>query len=365
MATVDSVQTVSIALDATETTDSTALAALTLANAVPFATLETDISSSNWHKRQADIELASGADRVVVTRDSASATMTVSAAVVEFNPTATTVQSGTFTIATSAATGTVAITEVVLANTFLVCYPLGDDAIPNESMARGFFSSPSELTFERGASPGDKIVIGHWFVVEADGGQFDVQSWSIAMSGSTSNTASLDAVTMADTMLVCSAHTESGDRAANLNGLRVRLSGTATVTADRDTSEVVVYTISGFSIEFAGAEDVQRGVHTWAASDGDQTTTITEVDADLSIAWNPHPHHGTTTDEADQTSARECWSAATFDDPTTIKQARGTTQGAGSAGWETIEFELVTAGGPAPFLPVLIRRNKLNPLLVR
>lgn len=362
MTTVDSVQTVAVDLDGTETTDSTNLAALTLANAVPFCTHKTTINTSNWHKTQNDVELASGPDRVVVTRDSASGDHEASAAVVEFG-TGVTVQSGTFSITADNTTDTEAITAVDLSAAFLVFYALGTALATNRSMTRGFFSSTTELTFERGATLG--TVSGHWFVVEADAGEFDVQSWSIDMTSSTSSTDTLTAVTMASTMLVSSSHTTDAGRTPDQQGMRARLSATTTVTADRDTSNASAYTVSGFSVEFTGAEDIQRGIHTWTSTAADQTTSITAVTASLAMAWNPGPHTGISEDETGSVPTR-CWTKITLDDTTTIRQSRvGAGSSSADASWEVVEWELITAAGPAPFLPVYIRRRTLNPILVR
>ena len=359
MATVDSVQTVSIALDDTETTDSTTLAALTLANAVPFATHKSGAFTSNWFKIQNDIELASGADRVVVTRGAASGNHDTSAAVVEFG-TGVTIQSGSFDIDSGNTTDTVAITTVTdSSNAFLVFYMLGDQVDGDRAITRGYFSSTTELTFERGSSTG--AVTGHWFVIEAaDGAEFDVQSWSIDMASSTSNTATLTTLEMADTMVVSSFHTESVSRAPDEQGIRVRLSGSGgdEVTADRYTSNASVNTVSGFSVEFSGAEDVQRGVHTWSATEDDQTTSITEVTASLAMAWNPHPHAGVSESVA-SSSPTHTVAITTLDDTTTVRQS-GTLDGAETAitNWEVIEWELVAGLAPGAFL-----KSPINPLL--
>lgn len=347
MATVDSVEIVAVALGGTDLTAATNLTGgQTLANCVPFATLKTNIGSSNWHKRMGDVALAASPDRVVVTRETASGNMDVSAGVVEFGS-GVTIQSGTFTIPASSTTTTEAITAVVLANTFVVIFMEANDRRVDRSMSRVYFSSTTELTFVRGLGQVGDITTGHWFVVEADSDtEFAVQSWSIDMTSSTSNTATLTAVTMASIMLMCSAHSEYGGGVPDIAGMRVRLSATTTVTADRDTSTSDAFTISGFSVEFGGAEAVQRGVHTWLGGEGDQSSTITAVDADLAMAWNPHPHAGTTSDGSLATDGHQAWSRATLSDTTTVVQSRGGNTTAGDAGWEVIEWELV-AGGAA------------------
>ena len=179
------------------------------------------------------------------------------------------IQRGTATISASAASTTASITAVDETKTILVfglSKVTNDD--PSNDFVRGFFSSTTELTWERDAAAGTAITL-EWYVVEWSSG-VTVQSGT--HSGTEDTT--ITAVVEADTF-VLNTYKKDGATLNDDDGIKARISTTTNLRMeDNDTS--ITAAAAWFVVESTDFA-IQEG----ALSMSSGTTanqTITEVD---------------------------------------------------------------------------------------
>lgn len=289
---VVSVERVDIALpNGTSTVTTNLTKSQNEAKCIPFASfyrtsVPTTGSSDDHTINQVDVEVIdnSGTPALRCTVTNGTDGITVRCYVVEFGADIT-VQQGTFD--NNTADDTVAVTSVDQTKAFLVFYykrASGDVDALNSAAVRGFFSADDELTFARG-SGGDGQAVGHWYIAEDDASNWDVESGTIAMTTETSLTDTITAVVMAKTFIVASYMTTHDSDDVIGATCRVDLSTTTTVRAIRN-SNADNLTVSFFAIEFAGDENVYRGLMSFTTGAQD-TDTHTAVDEDFGMAWSP------------------------------------------------------------------------------
>ncbi len=284
MAAVKSVERfeITLAASATQATD-TMSKSQTAANCVPFVTKRvTTVPGSNgdWFELSVDCYI-SGNTVYVETGDATARVIEVEVTVVEFDPDYVTVHPGTWSWANWWDTSRVeAIGDTIVeANSFLVFNAKildSGDYSAQACAARGYISSDSQVTFERNAH-GSHDTSGHFYVIEADDGDFATEESTITVSsGNSSDTGTISEVVDADTLLIGSYETtHTADDNADAS-IMVYLSSTTEITVSRaSTSDDVICTV--YAIEFAGAEAVQRAQITGQGATALQDVTITGV----------------------------------------------------------------------------------------
>ncbi len=321
--------TVSI-LDTETTASATLSGSQVLANCMAWLVYKSASSSTLWYEQQASCRVAAGPDRVIVNRGGSSGVLTAVVCVAEF---ASGVQSGSFIIPSGQTFVDVPIAAVTLGKTFPVFSAIGGHYSPQKSMCNGIISLATQLTFTRGASDASTVT-GYWFLLESS--EIDVQSFSISMAGLALGTTPLSPVDMLKTFLVSSANMVMNSRDPDELGMRVWLSAADEASAARGLANGFGYTVSGYAVTFPG--DVQRGMCSWLDTEGDQTSPISAVNVANTIPWIPNPFCGTVSDSSSVNDLGQVLSNVNLDDPTTVRQSRGTNVSAGSANYETLQF---------------------------
>ena len=202
---ITSIEYVEITLsEGTATASANLSSSQTTANCVPFVTMyfTAGASADAFDRKEADIYFESG-PKVTATRENTNGQINLGIYVVEFNPTYVSVQQGTFSMAGTS--DTAAITPVDQSKAAMVHYYQfisGNDKF-DETAVAGWFSSNSQLTFQRDTS--FETISGHYYVFEALNSEFSVQAktFSILANG-TSATTSLTSVAMDKTFLIAS-----------------------------------------------------------------------------------------------------------------------------------------------------------------
>jgi hypothetical protein len=260
---------------------------------VPFATFQHNAtsngSSDNFTANMAEVEIYdnAGTAAVRITRTATTDPLVYTIYVVEFDSDVT-VQRGE--VNTISGTGTnVTVTSVDQTKTFALFYykrESGDADAFDSASVRAYFTADNTLRLNRSSSA-DGTFSGWWYVVEDDASNWDVESGSISLTG-TSATDTISAVTTAKTFVVASQESTQIDDDAATGSARVDLQSTTLVRAIRNASDASTITVSHFAVEFAsgGDENVYRGLMSFT-TESQLTGSHTAVDSDVSCAWSP------------------------------------------------------------------------------
>ena len=282
MALITSIEYVEIALGASDTTNSTNLTkSQTLANCVPFVTKDVEDTGNYYDELYLDVYFESGPKVTAVRQTATVGVITLGIFVVEFDPTETDVQTGTFTIADASGSGTAAVDAVTLAETAMVFnYKTNGcgNTVWGNSAIRGYFSSTTQLTFDRQTSQAGAIS-GHWFTFEDIGDNFHVATYDggIAASQTVTDT-EITEVVMNKTFTLSSFRTiGSNDDTENYSNWNT-LIDTTHLRAERDYAKNEAIESKVFVVEFDNTGLVQRGVESLGVDDAYFEKTITAVD---------------------------------------------------------------------------------------
>ena len=171
-------QEVTITIDAGEYSGTAALSGFTtLAKMVPIGvswSVEDNTSPVLCSTTEIDVEITSTALLTISRAGNPATEIIATVYVVEFGSD-TTVQSGTFGIASGAISNSQAINSVTLAQSFVVFYRKSTedttptyDSRPSPRLVAGYFSNQTQLTFERYESTYGGTINGHWYVVSSN-----------------------------------------------------------------------------------------------------------------------------------------------------------------------------------------------------
>jgi hypothetical protein len=259
----------------------------TIANCVPRWSVAYNTMSGGLPRVSVDVEFTSGPDSCDIEVMYAGTTnkpgvLDVIVYVVEFGA-GTKVQSGTYDIGT-AEDDPQTIDAVVLANSFAIVTAQSDPGNnPRTTWVRCLFNSTTQLEIERwGAS--SVLCKGHWYVVESLDFGFTTQVVSI--NGDVTDT--ISSIDTAKTFIIGSGNpVGNADRNADRR-VYVELTNATTVTATA-VNTATTFEFRGWAVTFAatGNGTVQRGTEFFAASDVQESATITAVDLDVSMPHQP------------------------------------------------------------------------------
>lgn len=331
----------------------------TVANCVPFVTRRvtsgTDRSVENY---QVDAYFATSPDRVVAERDSTVGEITVEVAVVEFDSTRCTVQSGTWQMASATASDTYTIPSAVdLANTFLVFHSYQDStssANYDTHLFRGRITGETTITLDRGVGGG--TADGRWYVIESDSGDFTVETADIQLASVASNTDTVTAASadLDEMFLIGSWKGPDGGGTTEDDNAIYTLNVTLTentVTATRaGTTGTVDW--SGFLVKMTDGTSVQRGTISAqgaTASDPQTITSVTVADSIAIIAGSMGSTAGGSFPGSDTSDVHDAHVALSFSgSPTSttldVKHATGGNEADNDISWEVIEWGSGAAG---------------------
>ena len=263
-----SVQSVAISFADGETSKSATIAAVDATQTVPFVTRRVSgISDDPDELDRMGIDVTvTGPTQVTVTRDDGAGASVVEISVVEFDPTAATVQSGTFSTANttvSAPLGTV----VDPAKTFLVFYGY---ATADSEARRGLFVAGSiaatgdAVDFERHTADGS--VGGTWWVVEAVGTAFSVQHLSSNLDDlATSRDLAISTVATDKSLVLYSLATDHSLNDNYATNIGCRLETSTNVECRRFQSVNNITELNVQVVTFATTPVVYRGTVTLVA----------------------------------------------------------------------------------------------------
>lgn len=268
----------------------------------------------------------------------------VTAFVVQFGSD-TTVQTGSFSILGLAATGTAAISEVTLANSFCLHHRMCDeggsptyDSRPSVRMTSVKFSSSTSLEFRRGSAAYDYPVSGHWWVVSSE--TLTVQHRSFSTSSSnTVLTDTITAVDLAHTFLISTQSNNNG----TFNGeacTMTRLENATTVRWQRNYSST-----TAFVFEYQVITDTSITVQRGTATTGQLSNTqaITAVDLNAAAVKSGDGSSGYSTNSNFQIGTLPSrYYELKFNSNTEIGLQTRRTSAASYTSWEVVEFSVAT-----------------------
>jgi len=363
---VKSVEYVEITLDtaSSETADSVNLSkGQDISNSVPFVTSIVDLdgntgSADDWTQILVDVYFESGPSRVTVERtngDSAEVgqtpTIIFGIYVVEFDPTKVAVQQGVLTFTGTSDTDPITAVDDQTKAAMVFYYNTSQstdiDSYARASVA-GWFSADDTLSWQRDVSDG--TITGHYYVFEAQNSEFSVQASTFSIgSGTSSNTATINEIDMSKSFVIGSYRTsEDGDN-SNDGSVSIYLNSATQVGAARSGTAENISDIRTFVVTFAGSESVLRGTFSYAADDGQETATISEVDLDYAMAWNPNTKQGNMLNNGSGSGdVQESFQKLEVTDSTTVQGDRRVGGSTASGRWEVIDFGAPTETDPQP-----------------
>lgn len=344
MSLIVSIEYVEIAFGASDTTNSANLTkSQTIANCVPFVTKKVASTGSYYDELFFDVYFESG-PKVTGTRQTATVgVVTLGIFVVEFNPSEVDVQQGTFTIADASGSGTAAVDAVTLAETAMVFnYKTNGcgNTVWGNSAIRGYFSSTTELTFDRQTNQAGAIS-GHWVTFEDIGDNFHVATYDggIAASQTVTDT-EISSVTLNKTFTLSSFRTMgSNDDTENYSNWNSLLDATH-LRAERDYAKNEAVESKVFVISFDNNGLVQREVKSLGTGDAYFEETITEVDLIFAMAHSG-TFQGNMQSDGSAAGNEECsFAKYKLNDSTTLRADR-TSGLIAETCWEVVEWDKI------------------------
>lgn len=346
-AIVKSIQRVSITIAAGATTGTASINAVTMASASEhFSGCTVANTSFNPSTDRAAVYLSSTTQLTAVRNTSdASNAIVVYATVIDWVPSAiASIQRGTITM-TGTASATASLT-FTLTNAALQCNGLTTtytSSNPDNSFGQVALTSGT-VTASRGSTANNMTM--YYCLVEFASGILNSNTQQGAVSGtSTSQTATISAITMAQTMLFYGGCKYTGGAGTTpVVDLQLQLTSTTQVTGTAGTSVSGTMSAPFSVIEFKSAsiKSLQRGLISMSTAQTSNTATITSVNTAATIAnylnfWNS----GTASNTYDIKAATIQLTNAT----TITSNRHGTSSTTDSVSYEAIEFVPFKASG--------------------
>ena len=343
MSLIVSIEYIELVFGATDTSKNASLTkSQTIANCVPFVTKDVEDTGSYYDELYFDVYFSGSsiyADRQTATVG----LITLGIWIIEFDSSEVDVQSGTFSIADSSGSGTAAVTAVTLAETAMVFnYKTNGcgNTVWGNSAIRGYFSSTTQLTFDRQTSQTGAIS-GHWYTFEDIGSNFNVTTYDGGITASQTQTdTTITSTVMNKTFTLSSFRTiGSNDDTENYSNWNC-LYDTTHLRAERDYAKNEAIESKVFVIEFDNNGLVQRSIKSLGTGDAYFEETITEVDFTYAMV-----HSGTFQGnmQSDGSSAgnEECsFAKYKFNSSTQIRADR-TSGLIAETCWEVVEWDKI------------------------
>jgi len=272
-------------------------------------------------------------------RGESGGTCYVTGYVIEVDINEVTIQTGTFSITHGGFGTTSSVTEVDTSKAFHIQYyryAYGGSEYFYDAWTRTYFSSTTQLTHDRGANHG--TTNGHWYVIEDQGNNFDVQHADPDINASTSGEDTISSVDMSKSFVVASHYNSYGARSAWRCGAAVWLKNDTTVRAEQGASSTSIVRAQVITLTDSDAY-VERGSQSYANGVGSDADTLSQsLDLDYSIAWIPTLASVQWVDTNDRNNAAFFRAELTgVDEITTSRQATDT---GAVVKWEAVQFQL-------------------------
>lgn len=338
---IQSIQTFEITIAINATSATATISSVTTGNSVIFFGGFTTTNTSTTYREILPRAELTNATTVTVYRDTASAsqTVTVRGTVVEFTAGAlagTNVQTGTITVAASALTGTATISAVTTARS--VVFYLGNTlstttTSPQVAHCRVDLTNTTTVTATRGSSSTAVLTVGY-AVVEFNSSIIQsIQARAVTLTSNTaSDTDTINAVTMANTLLIYNG-VNSTSTSINIFLYYLQLTSTTQTTLTRIGTSSTTRTIGYTALEFVPSvlNSMQRGSIS-VASVASADATITAVNTSKAVCNVTHW-------DTDASSADERFASGKLNSSTTVRAEKNTGGTSTSVvGYEVAEF---------------------------
>jgi len=310
-----------------------------ISNCIPFVSMKSDyISVHDWDIILSDIYFEPSLREITIERSKiAQNAIDFSVYIVEFDPTKIKIQQGSFNITEDEEISITIIDLVNRSRAFPLSYwyaANGDDGWDHAMVATNI-SSDNTITFQRGQGTG--TIVGHYYVIEALGYEFTVQSAELTLSGASINENINNNVDMSKSIVISSYYTNYNEWDARFGSCDVWLNDNNTIYAQRYGLASTTFVIA-FVISFSGYQMVQRGSFSYSNEDIGKQTSITAVDYTHSIIHSPNPYGIM---QSYNHFSMAC-AHYRFINNQTIEGLRGTSEGSPAMGhWEVIEWRLI------------------------
>jgi hypothetical protein len=314
---------------------------------IPFATFSFNgVSTSVVSPLFVDIYFSGTPGNVSVNfqRGEASGTCYVTCYVIEVDTNEVSIESGTFSM-NGTTSDTSAITEVDTSKAFHIQYyrhAYGGTEYMYNALTRTYFSSTTQLTHDR--AHGSGTIDGHWYVIEDQGNNFDVQHADPdVINPATSGEDTISSVDMSKSFVVASHKNYYGSRSTYYAAVSVWLKTATVVRAEQGANSgypansIVRAQVITLTHDDAYVEHGSQMYTNGTAIDAD--TLSQSVDLDYSIGWIPTLTSMQWVDTHDRTD--DSFFLAELTDVDEITTRRYQTNTGAVVKWEAIQFELV------------------------
>ena len=324
-------------------------AGVNVANCVPFFSLLLNGTGDDWDDICCDVSFTAGSPPTVTcTFSGNTGSINISMFVVEFDGTNVEVQCDTFEMTNAETTDSVDITAITDGKAFIVptwWANAGDDDWDG-AMIEASFTDTDTVYFERGKASGD--IYGHFYVVEAQGSEFSVQTCNPDIAHeATVGTDDISAITTTQSMIIASSSNVYGSDNGRATAIRLYFVDSDTVAAERNYGYYIL-SVTAFIVTFAGGETIQHKVEEWGVPDVNISTEITEITEAQSILYCGHPFGIMEYAGAGSAHMEAGFVKLTFTDSDTVYAIRGDDDllVAGTCNFQVIDFE--ASGAPTP-----------------
>lgn len=341
---VQSVQSGSIVLGTGVASNTATISAVTTANSVVIFNGHVNTGTSdNPDQDFAGVALTSSTV-VTATRynGGGSSATTVYFTVLEFKSgIIKTNQSGTIAIAATTTSNTATISAVTTTNSavfFQGSTYTTSTAAPESVNARLNLTSSTVVTATRVGTPSTAVTTVYYTVLEFNSGILNSSTQELSPSlttTSTSNTASLSAVTMGQTMLVWGGFTTTITTTSHANTFPcVVLTSTTQATISRvdTTTGTTTATVTVLEFKAASVKSINRAKTTMTASASQGTTISAVTTTKTAINYLGNTYSTTSTNQ------NYIWGGVYLNTATDVEVVRPGTSGDLSVSWEAIEF---------------------------
>lgn len=338
---VKSVQYVSITIASSGTSNTATITAVdTAKTAIFYGGMRGSDGATNYDDDQAILTLTNSTTITATRVGAGSPTLTVNAAIVEFEAAAvSSIQYGSIALGSGVTSNTATISSITTTRT-AVLYTGATSTNGNGNLAtncpRVSLTNATTVTASRNTGTGT-VVAGFVAIEFASGITTSVQQGTVQLSNVTSNTATISSVDTARSMLVWGGFSGTSNSSAPRFMPAITLTNGTTVTGSRQVASTDTSDVNFTVIEFASGlvKAVDRSVLTIATSADTQTDTVAAVVVNKTIVnWL-----GCNNSQAD-TSYADNYSTVTLTNTTTVTVQRFDTDASSTefVGYNLVEF---------------------------
>ncbi len=322
------------------------LSASDIADLIPRVSyLNSSGTEEGWNDLQVDVEFLTGPNRVQLTRSTGDGEIVAKVAVIELD-TAGDINVQTAAMSVTGSSLSVSITAVVLAKSFATFgFEFDQETNYNDAYLRAMLTTTTNLEFTRGSGIG--TCDGHWWVVEDDGSNFDVQRVQALTTNQVSADATITSVVEGRTMTLCAQSLSTAGENPDDIAIGFLFDDTTfRITRDSNAGDLIV---DAFIVEFTNGSgvEVQRGTITMGSGVSTGTQANTAVVLANSWVHCPMVPNGCSSD--DLTSRNSAYASIEQNSNIQIEANGNDDSSTEIVPWELIEFNLAVQDEPAVF----------------